>query len=153
MRLVTASSHLFPRLALLVLALGLIVTPAATQTSSDPAAVRELIRDAYVNGVFVSRDEAAVRRGFHPDFVLSVLDDGELIVVTLDEWLARLELDGRPSTDTARHVFEYVDITGDVASVKMQLHVNGQHVYTDHLSLYRFPQGWRIVNKVFQDHD
>lgn len=43
-----------------------------------------MIETAYVNGVFVARDETAVRAGFHPDFVLSVLlDDGKILVVTL----------------------------------------------------------------------
>lgn len=153
MRFVTVCSRPFARLGLLVLALVLVATPAGAQTPADSQAVRELIQNAYVTGVFVSRDETAVRRGFHPDFVLSALDDGELIVVTLDQWLERLQLDGRPSTDAVRHVFDVVDITGDVAAVKLRLYVNDQHVYTDHLSLYKFPQGWRIVNKVFQDHD
>lgn len=147
------STSVRPRTWLLVL--GLLLPPALAPAQADSAdqAVRRVIESAYVTGVFVTRDTATVRRGFHPGFVLSVLDDGEVIVVTLDEWLDHLELDGRRSTDAVRHEFDYVDVTGNTATAKLRLYINGQQEYTDYLSLYRFPDGWRIVNKVFQDHE
>jgi len=141
-----------PALALLVFGATLSAPPAFAQ--DDDAAIREVIETAYVDAVFVARDEAAVRAGFHPDFVLAVLmDDGEILVVTLDEWLARLELDGTPSGDEVRHEIERVDVTGDTAVVKALLWIDGEHVYTDYMGLYRLPAGWRIVTKVFHGHD
>jgi putative lumazine-binding protein len=29
---------------------------------------------------------------------------------------------------------------------------DGTHTFTDYLSLYRFPDGWKIVSKTFQPH-
>ena len=118
---------------------------------SDDRAIRRVVEEAYVSGVFVARDPAAVRRGFHPDFVLSVHDDGKPIVAPLDMWLERLNLDGVRSTDAVKHEFDRVDITGRTAVVKLEMHINGRHVYTDYMGLYRFQDGWKIVNKVYED--
>jgi hypothetical protein len=37
--------------------------------------------------------------------------------------------------------------------VRLELRRDGKHVFTDHLSLYRFADGWKIVSKTFQAHD
>lgn len=141
---------------LVPLVLVLVLSPLpirAQEAASDDRAIRQVIENAYVRGVFVARDPAVVRGGFHPDFVLSVLDDEEILVVTLDQWLDHLELDGEPGTETVEPDFERIDITGDTAVAKLQLWIDGEHVYTDYLGLYRTADGWRIVAKVFQSHD
>lgn len=117
------------------------------------AAVRQVLVDAYVSGVHVDRDPEAVRRGFHPDFVMLAYDDGELVDVSLQAWLDHMGLDGVPTTDAIRHSFRSVDVTGNAAMAIMEIHENGTHIYTDFFSLYRFPDGWRIVGKTFNDHD
>jgi hypothetical protein len=127
---------------------------ASAQTPDhDARAIREVIENAYVDGVFIDRNEAAVRAGFHPAFVLSVYDADTVIVAPLDMWLDLLPLNGERSSDSVRHVFEYVDVTSGTATVKLQLWINDEHVYTDYLGLYRFADGWKIVTKVFASHD
>lgn len=126
---------------------------SAQGAGADERAIRDVIETSYVTAVFVSHDAPAVRAGFHPDFVLWVQDDGELLAVSLDAWLEHLELDGRPSGDTVEHAFKRVDVTGDAAVVKLQLYINGEHEYTDYFALYRFADGWKIVTKLFQDYD
>lgn len=128
--------------------------PAAAQgPERDVRAIREVIEAAYVRGVFVSRDPAAVRAGFHPSFVLAVYDADTLIMAPLQRWLDLLKLNGQPSGDTVRHEFERIDVTGGTAIVKLQLWINGKHTYTDYLSLYRFRDGWKMVLKVFAGHE
>ncbi len=126
---------------------------SAQAPDHDARAIREVIENAYVKGVFVDRNAAAVRAGFHPAFVLSVYDADSIIVAPLDMWLDLLLLDGERSSDSVRHVFEQVDVTGGTATVKLQLWINDEHVYTDYLGLYRFQDGWKIVTKVFASHD
>jgi len=106
-----------------------------------------------VSAVFARRDEAAVRRGFHADFQLFVRSDDGLLVVPLDAWLARLELDGIPSAGAIRHEVAFIDVTGDAALARTELFVDGEHEYTDYFALYRMHDGWRIVAKTFQSHD
>lgn len=116
------------------------------------AAVRRVLVDAYVSGVHVDHDPEAVRHGFHPDFVMLVYDDGELVDVSLQAWLDHMGLDGVPTSDTIRHSFRSVDVTGSAALAILEIYENGTHIYTDYFSLYRFPDGWRIVGKTFYDH-
>ena len=140
----------------LLLSLLLVAFPPQTHAQEpdrEERAIRRLIVDAYVTAVFVTRDDQAVRHGFHPDFMLSVHDDDQVILVPLDMWLERLELDGRPSGNTVRHEFESVDVTAGTATVKLQLWIDDEHVYTDYFGLYRFSDGWKIVNKIFAAHD
>jgi pimeloyl-ACP methyl ester carboxylesterase len=77
-----------------VLCCGLIASIAgspasALAQSADLVAVQSVIESAYVTGVFITRDSNAVRRGFHPRFVLSVLQSDTVLVVPLDAWLAQ----------------------------------------------------------------
>ena len=37
--------------------------------------------------------------------------------------------------------------------VKIELRIEGKHKYTDYLSLYKFNEGWKIVSKIYCDHD
>lgn len=143
---------------LLAVATAHTVAPAEAQEvpQSRPApaqaeAVRQVLVDAYVLGVHVDRDPEVVRRGFHPDFVMLVYDEGELVDVSLQAWLDHMDLDGVPTSDTIRHSFRSVDVTGNAALAIMEIHENGTHIYTDYFSLYRFPDGWRIVGKTFYD--
>lgn len=127
---------------------------AAAQTPDlDADAIRAVIENAYVRGVFVDQNPDAVRAGFHPSFLLSVHDADSVIVVPLEVWLNVLDLSGKPSGDEVRHVLERIDVTGGTAMVKLQLWINNEHVYTDYFSLYRFSDGWKIVMKVFASHD
>jgi ketosteroid isomerase-like protein len=125
--------------------------------AEDRAAVEAVVRDAYVQGVHARPDAAAMRRGFHPDFRMLVLREGRLQALSLEEWAARVEkaaAERKPDAPAAevRADFASVDVTGDAAVVRLELHRDGRHVFTDYLSLYRFPEGWRIVGKTFQDH-
>jgi hypothetical protein len=124
---------------------------------SDREAIEAVVREAYVDGVHARPDVAAMRRGFHADFRMLVLRDGTLSAVTLDEWALRIEkaaAERKPDAPApeVRAEFTSVDVTGDAAVVRLELHRNGRHAFTDYLSLYRFPEGWRIVGKTFQAH-
>ena len=46
-----------------------------------------------------------------------------------------------------------IDITGTAAIVKIELFKGGKQIYTDYLSLYKFEEGWRIVNKIYFKHE
>lgn len=115
--------------------------------------IRHVIERSYVRGIFVLRDSNAVKGGFHKEFILSVLHDDGIIVVPLRMWLDRLKLSGTPSEDTVRHVFETIDVTNNTAVAKLRIYINDKQEYTDYMGLYKFSDGWKIVNKVFQSHD
>ncbi len=142
-----------PSLCLLTVLALLAATPTiADGTDADAAAVRQVIESAYVRGVFVDRDPDMVRAGFHPDFVMPVVVEGEMLVASLEMWLERIGLDGVPGTEKVEPSFEIVDVTGDAAFVKVLMSFDGELRYTDYFSLYRRDGDWKIVTKIFAVH-
>ncbi len=142
-------------LATALLGLAATATTATAQTD-EKAAVKAVVQSAYVEGVHVKGDAALMRAGFHPDFRMLVLRDGKLTAVTLDEWAGRIEAKAKenpnapPAPVTAE--FTQIDVTGNAAVAKVDIYRNGKHTFTDYLSLYKFPDGWKIVGKIFQAH-
>jgi hypothetical protein len=136
--------------ALFVLASAL--EASAQDASRDEAAIQDVLETAYVQGLHVLRDEAVIRNGFHPDFIMSVNDGDGVILVPLDMWLERLELDGQPNPGLVEWQVDFIDVTGDAASAKLQIYEDGEHLYTDYFGLYKMPDGWKIVNKSFHSH-
>ena len=120
---------------------------------ADEKAIKEVIEEAYIEGIHGSQDEATVRSGFHKDFAMLVLQDGRLEEVGVDEWLARLKKmkADNPTLWSAetRHVIRLIDVSGYAAVAKLDVYKGETHFSTDYMLLYRFDEGWRIVSKVF----
>jgi len=135
---------------------ALLVVPMAAlaQNPSEEAAIKTLVQTAYVDGLQNLGDLEQTKAGFHPDFVLLGLRDGALTRLPIAEWIAsagKRKADGvKPPLTTCK--FLTVDVTGSAASVKLELHQNDKRVFTDYLSLYKFPDGWKIVGKIYYRH-
>jgi len=144
------------RFRVTVLALSLVVPGGALASEpADVAAVKAVVTSAYVEGVHRQGDPALMRAGFHPDFRMYVLRDGKVGFVSLDEWAERVFRSAKERKGPAPRVdasFTQVDVTGATAVARVELNRDGKHVFTDYLSLYKLPDGWRIVAKVFQSH-
>jgi len=142
-----------------VLALLLARPPAAVAKGDiemgnrDKEAIKQVIEKAYIRGIHGNQDEETAKSGFHQDFAMLVLQDDALEKVTVDEWLARLEVMKAQNPDLweaeTRHTFELVDVAGYAAVAKLEVYKGNTHFSTDYMLLYRFEEGWRIVSKVF----
>lgn len=136
---------------------GLALLAAATgftDDTADVAAVKAIVTSAYVEGVHRQGDPALMRAGFHPDFRMYMLREGKVSVVTLDQWAERIG-GGDKGKGPAPKIdanFTQVDVTGSTAVARVEVRRDGKHVFTDYLSLYKLPEGWRIVAKTFQSH-
>ena len=120
---------------------------------ADEKAIREVIEQAYIEGIHGSQDEATVKSGFHEDFAMLVLQEDRLEKVDVDEWLRRLETMKADNPDLwsaeTRHEFRLVDVSGHAAVAKLDVYKGDTHFSTDYMLLYQFDGGWRIVSKVF----
>ena len=148
-----------PLLALAPAVLCLATSCATLEESGRAAAAPEaqmaietVIRDAYIDGVFVSRDAALVREGFAPIFVFNSYWNGSLSSRTLEEWLGKLKLDGKPRERTIEAEIEVLEVTGTVAVARVEIFLDGSLTYTDYLGLYETDGGWKIVTKTFYGH-
>jgi hypothetical protein len=121
---------------------------------ADEAAIKQLVQQAYVDGLLNLGDLERTRAGFHPDFVLLGLRNGQLTRFPIADWIASAEKQKaagqKPPLTTIRKIS--VDITGTAAAVRLELDRAGKLVYTDYLSLYKFADGWKIVGKIYFSH-
>ena len=58
----------------------------------DRKAIEQVIAKAYLQGIHGDQDEEKVKSGFHQDFAMLVRKENALEKVTVDEWLARVEV-------------------------------------------------------------
>jgi len=144
------------RFIVAVLIAIVLLAPAASpaRAQSDDDAIKALIQSAYVDGLQNLVDLEKTKAGFHPDFVLLGLRDGTLTKLPIAEWIASAEkrkADGaKPPLTVCK--FLTVDVTGSAAAVKLELHQNEKRIFTDYLSLYKFPDGWKVVGKIYYRH-
>lgn len=143
------------RYLLLFVACACVSMPVAAADDERDAVVK-VVTDAYINGVHKVPSSAAMRAGFHPDFRMLVLANGRLDSVPLEEWISRLEKAASTSATSKRPAVKAeipgVEVTGTAANVRVEIWRDGKHVFSDHLLLYKFADGWKIVAKTFYTH-
>ena len=127
----------------------------AAQTQ-EKEAIQQVIQEAYVEGLFNKGDVAAIRKGFHEQFMLlGRKENNHLRSLTRDEWIKIVEQKkaaGKyPPADAYKVKVEFlrIDIVEEVASVKLAFYEGEKLAYIDFLALYKFEEGWEIMNKVY----
>jgi hypothetical protein len=147
-------------LSLLLIA-GFFVTAfdlsSTSEISESEAEVRELIEKSYINGAFNDLDPEAMKQGFHEDFAIYSPDGEQMAKYPIDRWVESVRKrkstpDFDPAANRWDHEFVSVDVTGHSAAAKINLFREGEHVYTDYLSMLKFDSGWKIVAKVYYQH-
>ncbi len=140
----------------LLLSFLLIFNLALSYAQTDEEAVKETINRAYVGGIHNGGPIADIRKGFHPSFIMFVLNNDQLKATTLDEWVTNIEKARSSNATTpaspAVAKFQYISIVGTSASVVLELYRGEKRIFTDNLLLYKFADGWRIVAKNFYRH-
>lgn len=139
-------------IALFVFAL-LSVALMAQENVSDKEMILKTIDKAYVQGIQNVKDIANINKGFHPGFNLLGVDQNNHLtkfpIYTWYDFVKIREATGeKPEVETTAK-FPLIDITGSAAVVKVELYQEGNMIFTDYLSLYKFEEGWRIVAKIY----
>ncbi len=141
--------------AVLIASLAFFSVFANDNDEKEVEAIRAVIESAYVEGVHINRDADAMEKGFHPVFKMLVMRDGEIRVVPIEEWVNNVRKGYSRNPEPRKGVtynLAMVDVTGHAAVAKIELHRDSKHVFTDYMSLYKGPEGWKIVGKIFQSH-
>ncbi len=105
--------------------------------------------DDYFQGLYRS-DRVRLERAFHVDARISGWDEGKLIDAPIAKFIDFVS--GVSAPADAGEPFdmriESLDVAGSAASAKVSDLYKGLR-FTDYLTLLRFDDGWRIVNKTF----
>ncbi len=116
-------------------------------------AIKQVVEEAYIEGIHKTQNMETIRSGFHPDFRMLVLGDNKMNKVSLEEWMPRIEemKKANPQMWAGETAYEWhlVDYCNTAAVIKIEVHKNGQYFSTDYMLLYRFSEGWKIVSKVY----
>ena len=134
---------------LLVAAAAVAVQP---KTASDEQAIEKVLRENYVEGMYIKHDRDVLRAGLAPTFVMQVYWDGKLSTTTRSQWLKKLKLSGVPTKKRVESTIKVLDIEGVAAVARVDLHIDSKHMYTDFFGLYKTEDGWTIVTKMFHAH-
>jgi hypothetical protein len=137
----------------LMLLLLLINTLTFGQTKTEEDAIKAVIESAYIGGIHNGGSIKEVRKGFHSTFKMLSLENNDISSLSLEDWIIRIE-NGRKQNDgnpTVKAECEYLSITtsGNAATVVLNLFKNKKKIFTDHMMLYKFSEGWRIVSKAY----
>jgi len=122
---------------------------------AEKLAITKVIEEAYVQGFFLNRDVEEMRNGFHPEFNILMLNkEGKIGKLSIARWTEIVETRLKDKKETnITHKFPLIDVTGSAAVVKIEIYRDKKLLYTDYMSLYKFANGWKIVNKIFHQHN
>ncbi|MGM0505241.1 MAG: nuclear transport factor 2 family protein [Bacteroidota bacterium] len=127
-------------------------------SANDEEQVKQVILDAYVNGIQNKGSLEDIEKGFHPSFeLIGIGKDGYTVwenhIYTWKERVRQYKEENPGNVqEPVSCEFESIDITGDACIAKIKLFKDGKQLFTDYLSLYKFKDGWRIVSKIFYRH-
>lgn len=140
----------------LLFVFSLTLATASAFAQSDEEAVKAVINQSYVGGIHNGGPVGDIRKGFHPLFIMFVLNNDQVKQTTIDEWIANIEKsrasNTTPPANKAVAKFVTVSVVGTSASVILELYRGDQRIFTDNLLLYKFQDGWKIVSKTFYRH-
>ena len=128
-----------------------------TRIQKDVEDVKDAVETGYVHGAFNELNPEAMAKTFHKDFAIFSTDGENLRKYPIANWVESVKRQKNdpefdPKANIWEHKFVSVDVTGNSAAVKIELYHEGEHVYTDYLSLLKFNEGWKIVAKVYNQH-
>ena len=142
----------------LLIAFMLIVafSLSAQNIDQEKEAIKKVIQTAYVEGLQNEGDADKIDSGIHPDFdLLGIGNDNTMWKYSITDWKAKAvqkrENGELPLTgdDMVSVIFESIDITGTAAMAKIEFYIGDKLTYVDYISLYKFENGWKMVNKIF----
>jgi metallo-beta-lactamase class B len=120
-----------------------MLQPTSTQQADDgPRTAIELYFQAHALG-----KGELIKQAFTPDAKIMFVDGGHLTQWTTEEFAKRFQ---QPAPDEYRRVrrVERLDVSGTAASAVLTLNYP-QVLFTDHMSLLKIGNQWKIVSKVF----
>ena len=97
-----------------------IAMPVLAGTDGEKAekkAVKAAIEKAYVNGIQNGGPIEDIENGFHPEFEMFILRDGQVSKMSIGDWVARIKKGREKKRDKPRtkvtHKFSMVNVVGN----------------------------------------
>jgi hypothetical protein len=126
---------------------------AQTDIEKEKDAIKKVIVDSYVDGVFNKGDVAAIKKGWHYDCDI-VMIPKENVLGSIDKVPAyflveHFEKHPGPHKPGTTYEFTYANVVGYAGLAIIEIFQEGEHIYTDFFNLYKIDEEWKIVTKIF----
>lgn len=137
---------------------ALIMITINAQQTDDKEAIKKVIQTGYVDGLQNYGDTEVTKNCFYPGFFITNYNpaNNQITHTPIYNWIESVEKTKASGSVPARKItveFDMIDITGYTAMAKIRLLENGTKLlFTDYLLLYKFEQGWKIVQKTYMRH-
>lgn len=129
---------------------------AAQDVEQDKEAIKKVIQTAYVDGLQNEGDLDKIDSGIHSGFNLLGIDkDNGMWVLSIEDWkkkTVKKKEEGKfPRTGDGLVSVKFldIDVTGTAAVAKIEFYVGKEKKYVDYIALYKFDNGWKMVNKIY----
>lgn len=120
---------------------------AAQGNASDDAAVRVPL-EAYMQGHRMN-DASFMERAFHPSARMTYMADSGLVIVPISEYIGGMRSRGvRATPDTFPRRVTLLNVAGNTAVARIDMEL-GTTIFADYMTIHKFADGWKIVNKSF----
>lgn len=149
------------KLRLLLIALTTLFTlqfSFAQKSRNDKAAIEEVIREAYINGVYNTGYTRSITQGFSPDFQAIIFEGKDQSrVETMYDWVKKAEANKASGklplkgADEVSFRITTLAISNMVANVQLEFMVGGKVKHTDYIGLYHYSNGWRLVTMMYEE--
>ncbi|MFC1563558.1 methyltransferase domain-containing protein [candidate division KSB1 bacterium] len=136
---------------LLALMFGVILKAdcIAQTTAEEKEAIKTVIQEAYVGGVWNDHDTKAMNNGFHESYTEQESRNNHLTIRKLQEWKDELNVwkERRHGwNDRASAEISVLDITENTAVAKVDLYIFKAKNRTLYMTLQEFSGVWKIIN-------
>ena len=133
-------------------------TTAFGQQDPDKEAIKKVIQTGYVDGLQNFGDTEVTKKCFYPGFFITNYNpaSNQITHTTIYNWIENIEKTKASGNIPNRKItveYDMIDVTGYTAMAKIRLIENGTNLlFTDYLLLYKFEEGWKIVQKTYMRH-
>lgn len=139
----------------MVILLSFSALLAQDEQVKEKELIKQVIQNAYVDGLCNNADEEAVKNGFHPGFeLLSAGKGNSMWKLPIYNWIEIAkggEAKGNKYSFQNEHTtvkYLFIDVTGNIAIAKIEFYEGEDLNYIDYLSLMKFEDAWKIVSKI-----
>ncbi len=128
------------------------------QNEADKEAIKKVIQTGYVDGLQNFGNTEVTKKCFYPGFFITNYNpaSNQITHTPIYNWIESVEKTKASGNIPDRKItveYDMIDVTGYTAMAKIRLIENGTKLlFTDYLLLYKFEDGWKIVQKTYMRH-
>ena len=121
---------------------------------SEIQAILQTMDEGYIEGVHRQGNRSLTDKHFHNTFSMFIRGENDKIDVwSIDFWMDRIEKRKEEDPNSLDRKVDYtitkIDVQDSFATVLLDLYYDEKPYARDFFSLYKFDDGWKIMNKVY----